>query len=88
MKKCVKNLLFFPQRCDNHTQIRPGIKPDIRYDERKEVFRLRNKDDLQAFRDNTENADDLIASFKTDENINIQGRKWLKKTKRKNSSVF
>ena len=26
LKKCVENFAFFPQRCNNHTQIRPGIK--------------------------------------------------------------
>ena len=35
LKKCVENLAFFPRRCDNHTQIRPGIKPEVEFDGRQ-----------------------------------------------------
>ena len=47
---------------------------DIKYKRREEVYRLRNKEDLKVFKENTENAVDLIKCFQTNENIQIQGK--------------
>ena len=52
----------------------PKIKP-----KRIEIFKFRNKEQLKLFRENTENANELIKVFETNENILIQGKKWYKK---------
>lgn len=45
---------------------------------RKEVYTLRNENNLKLFKDNTDNAHDLIDLLKTENDVNIQGNEVLK----------
>ena len=56
--------------------------------ERKEVFKMRNKEKIQLFRDKTEKAPELIEYFKTDESIKVQGKKWCKDIKNRIYGTF
>ena len=46
--------------------------------ERKEVYRLRNPEELQLFKEATTNTDKFSKCFKKDGDIKVQGQKWMK----------
>ena len=46
--------------------------------ERKEVYRLRNPDELQVFKETTTNTNKFSKCFEEDNDIKVQGKKWMK----------
>ena len=46
--------------------------------ERKEVYRLRNPEELQSFKETTTNTDKFSKCFEEDGDIKVQGKKWMK----------
>lgn len=54
----------------------------------KEIFSLRNKEQLFQFTDNTDDAKELIECFLSNDSIKHQGKKWLKLVKNKIHKSF
>ena len=55
---------------------------------KKEIFNLRNLEQLAIFKNNTEKARDLIKYFLSNHSIQYQGKKWLKQVKDKIHKSF
>ena len=49
---------------------------------------MRNKENIEAFKDKTENAPELLKYFETNEPVRVQGKRWFKDVKNKIHKTF